>query len=76
MYAELDVEAWERKQTEPAFERTAKHATRLKRLLSPGCGHWIDGGELYRYYVAKLPEERELVQLYHCEPCAREDARY
>lgn len=64
--------AWERAQTALAFERSEARRTILKRRCD--CGHWIDGGEPYRYQVWKLNRDPELTQRLDCEFCARVDS--
>lgn len=58
-----------------AFERIDVRKTRLKRRCSPGCGHWIDGGEPYRYMVWKVNQDMTITQRYDCEFCARNDLK-
>jgi len=68
--------AWEARRGDGvvAFARDCIRQARLKRRLD--CGHWIDGSELYRYYVAKIYGDEGLYQRTDCEPCARVDRRY
>jgi hypothetical protein len=56
-----------------AFERVETRRTRFKRKCEPGCGCWIDGGELYRYMVWKMNQDAKISQRYDCETCARGD---
>lgn len=58
-----------------AFARSELRRTLLKRLCT--CGHWIDGGEPYRYQVwrLRLMAPGELEQRSDCEFCARVDLR-
>lgn len=58
-----------------AFARTDDRHTKLKRKMEPGCGHWIDSGEPYRYQVWKLNADTVITQRYDCEFCARGDLR-
>lgn len=69
-YAYLE---WEKHQNAFAFKRTEDRKTRLKRKCD--CGHWIDGGEPYRYQVWKINGDRTITQRTDCEFCAREDLR-
>lgn len=58
-----------------AFRRVDERRASLKRRLT--CGHWIDGGEPYRYSVwrVNLQPRGELEQRTDCEFCARVDLR-
>lgn len=70
-----EYEAHERWLVAFAFSRIDERRTRLKRKMDPGCGHYIDGGEPYRYQVWKLNMDTKITQRYDCEFCARGDLR-
>lgn len=50
------------------FERRASHVSRLRRDLD--CGHKIDLGERYEYYVAKVRDVAGLLQIRTCRYCS------
>lgn len=68
-----EYENYERWLHSYAFTREETRRTILKRQCTPGCGHWIDGGEPYRYQVWKLNMDSEISQRRDCEFCARGD---
>lgn len=70
-----EYEAHERWLVAFAFDRVDERRTRLKRQCVPGCGHWIDAGEPYRYQVWKLNMDTTITQRLDCEFCARGDLR-
>lgn len=49
------------------FARTAEHRSTRRRDLD--CGHKIDHGETYSYFVAKVAGVAGLVQVYLCRFC-------
>ena len=68
-----ELAAWERAQAAFAFARECVRRALLKRRCD--CGHWIDGGEPYRYQVWKLAGASSIDQRTDCEFCARGDLR-
>lgn len=71
--AELELD-YERARRRAGFERAEIRHTRNRRALD--CGHTIPPRDPYRYYVAKLAEVVELIQVTQCDVCMRHGNHY
>lgn len=65
MRDELELRAW-------AFRRTElRTSSRIREEREVTCGHQIDRGEPYLYFVGKANGLEELVQTRLCDVCQR-----